>query len=319
MSELVKNKTKALSTNSYVEELSSYALYLISVKSTTRDTVRSYLKNVVNLLSHGQLDVNSFWWDDLKPKHFELIKEILRKDKRPTTINTYLAAMRGVATKSFQNERMDAKTYGLIKLVKRVKGNTLTSQQDAISIDIVHKVIDKALHKDKGLALRDAVLFSLLFGCGLRRHELSTLELSCWDKHAKEIVVTGKGDKVRRVPVPNRVSDVLQTWQDEIRGYDVGPLLCRFEKNDKALLTKSLSPSGIRYVVTTWCSEFEKEVGRKVSPHDFRRAYATYLLDEGADINIVSKLMGHADIKTTAIYDRRDEQAKKEAVDKYFD
>lgn len=104
------------------------------------------------------------------------------------------------------------------------------------------------------------VLFSLLFGCGLRRQEVSTLELKGWDKHAKEIVVLGKSDKTRRVPVPGRVCDILQTWVNEVRGEEPGPLLCRFEKGDKPLLEKPLSPSGIYHIISTWCSEFEKLV-----------------------------------------------------------
>jgi site-specific recombinase XerD len=80
------------------------------------------------------------------------------------------------------------------------------------------------------------------------------------------------------------------------------------------MLNKGITASGVHYIVKTWSSVFEKESGMKVAPHDFRRAYISFLLEQGADISVVADLAGHQDVKTTKIYDRRGEVAKKKAV-----
>ena len=109
------SKTREISNDCLGKDMNSAQLYLISIKLSSRQTMQSYLNKVAEMLSHNTDNIDSFAWDSLKPEHYELIKEILRnKSFKASTINTYLAAMRGVTTKSFQKDRTTARNYKLI-------------------------------------------------------------------------------------------------------------------------------------------------------------------------------------------------------------
>jgi integrase/recombinase XerD len=107
------------------------------------------------------------------------------------------------------------------------------------------------------------------------------------------------------------VEDALKDWIRLRRGFQAGPLFYRGEKGDQIRFER-ISPRGVYSVVMRLAKQAEVA---GIRPHDFRRTFISVLLDEGRDLAVVSKLVGHASVETTSRYDRRSERAGRKAVE----
>jgi site-specific recombinase XerD len=156
--------------------------------------------------------------------------------------------------------------------------------------------------------IRDAAIISLLYAGGLRRAELVGLDLADYDQAAGTLRVSGKGGKVRLVPVVNGAAAALADWLT-VRGDKAGALFLGTGNRQRG---RRLTTQAIYNLLTARAAA----AGIKpVSPHDMRRTFVGELLDRGADISTVQKLAGHASVTTTARYDRRGEQVKRKAAE----
>ncbi len=147
---------------------------------------------------------------------------------------------------------------------------------------------------DKREAVRLLALLELLYGSGLRATELVSLPLNAVPRDAPFITITGKGGQQRMVPVSTRARQALSRWL-ELRG-EGGKLL--FPGSGKSgHLTRIRLFQLLRALALRAGLDPEK-----VSPHVLRHAFATHLLEGGADLRVLQTLLGHADIATTQIY-----------------
>jgi integrase/recombinase XerD len=145
---------------------------------------------------------------------------------------------------------------------------------------------------DRPAAVRLLTLLELLYGSGLRATELVALPLAAVPRDAPLLTVTGKGSQQRMVPVSGRSRQALTRW------LAVRPDGGRF-----------LFPSRGKHLTRIRLFQLVKAIARragidpaKVSPHVLRHAFATHLLEGGADLRVLQTLLGHADIATTQIY-----------------
>lgn len=145
---------------------------------------------------------------------------------------------------------------------------------------------------DRPGALRLLALLELLYGSGLRATELVGLPLAAVPRDAPLLTVTGKGSQQRMVPVSDRARQALSRW-----------LAVRPDDG------KFLFPSRGKHLTRIRLFQLVKELAAragidpgKVSPHVLRHAFATHLLEGGADLRVLQTLLGHADIATTQIY-----------------
>ena len=136
------------------------------------------------------------------------------------------------------------------------------------------------------------------------------LDLDSVSDDQESIVVTGKGNVVRDVPLALGVRKALRAWL-EVRGMEAGPLLTPMSKTKPRvpLVVQRLSTGAVRNAVG-------QRFGLGVTPHDLRRTFTGNLLDTGADLSLVAKVLGHASTETTAGYDRRSFAARQAAVQK---
>lgn len=150
------------------------------------------------------------------------------------------------------------------------------------------------------LGLRDRAILELFYSAGIRLRELAGLKIEAVDLADKLVRVVGKGNKERLVPFgePARVALVAYLMRREEL---VSEQTADADRRHLFLARsgRPLSPSGIQGRVTRYLS---KATGRALSPHALRHAYATHLLDAGADLNAVKELLGHASLSTTQVY-----------------
>ena len=140
--------------------------------------------------------------------------------------------------------------------------------------------------------VRLLTLLELLYGSGLRATELVSLPLAAVPRDAPFLTVTGKGGAARMVPVSNRAKQALGKWLmlRESDGKFLFP--SRGKHLSRIRLFQLLKDLAVR-------AELAPE---KLSPHVLRHAFATHLLEGGADLRVLQTLLGHADIATTQIY-----------------
>ena len=159
-------------------------------------------------------------------------------------------------------------------------------------------------------ARRDTALVALLAGAGLRRFEASLADLADLDGAQETLIVRGKGGAIRDVPLSPGVRRAMRAWL-ELRGSTPGPLLnpVTRTKPRHAILQRRLS-------VTTIAQTIARRFGADVSPHDLRRTFTGDMLDSGADLSSVSKVLGHRNPATTAGYDRRGPSTRRALVER---
>jgi len=152
------------------------------------------------------------------------------------------------------------------------------------------------------LGLRDRAMFELIYACGLRVTELVSLKVFQVSLSEGVLRVMGKGSKERLVPFGAVAAEWLERYLARAR-----PALLGSQLNEALFVTARGSKSGeamTRVMFWTLVKKYASLAGiqRPLSPHTLRHAFATHLLNHGADLRAVQMLLGHADISTTTIY-----------------
>jgi integrase/recombinase XerD len=161
--------------------------------------------------------------------------------------------------------------------------------------------------------LRDRAMLELLYASGLRISELANARLENFDSEEKILRVTGKGNKMRLVPVGRKASNALAAYLSMER-----PKLIKRHSASEIFL----SARGAK-LTTTRIWQIVKRIGRRsgieknIYPHLLRHSFATHLLGNGADLRIIQEMLGHSDISTTQVYTHVDQQRLK-AVHRQF-
>jgi integrase/recombinase XerC len=150
---------------------------------------------------------------------------------------------------------------------------------------------------EAAVALRDRAVLELLYGSGLRVGEVSGLTLDRIDLDRERVLVHGKGDKEREVPLSEFASAALRAYLRNGRptmATEASPELL-FNRRKRPMTSRD-----IRGMVEKYARRVMS--GRRVTPHTFRHSFATHLLEGGADIRAVQELLGHASLATTQRY-----------------
>ncbi|MGH7003992.1 MAG: site-specific tyrosine recombinase XerD [Alphaproteobacteria bacterium] len=169
-----------------------------------------------------------------------------------------------------------------------------------LSEEEVSRLLDRARAKRGPEGLRLTALLETLYATGMRVSELVSLPLSAIARDPRYITVRGKGGKERLVPLSDPAREALAAYK-EVRGP-----FCR-NGAESPYLFPSRGGSGYltRHRFAQLLKQLAGEAGitpAKVSPHVLRHAFATHLLNRGADLRSVQQMLGHADIATTQIY-----------------
>jgi len=184
------------------------------------------------------------------------------------------------------------------------KGRSLPKTMQETTVDrlLAQAMEDRRLARDskaRSEASRMLALVELLYASGLRVSELVSLPVTAAQRDERWFVVRGKGNKERMAPLSDKARSALCRWLDE-RARMSGA-------QESPFLFPAASESGhlSRQVFARELKGLAARAGvpaAKVSPHVLRHAFASHLLQNGADLRVVQQLLGHADISTTQIY-----------------
>ncbi len=152
---------------------------------------------------------------------------------------------------------------------------------------------------EKAHGVRDRAMLEVLYACGLRVSELVGLTLNQVNLNHGVIRVMGKGNKERLIPFGEQASEWISKFVNEAR-----PDLLKTNQPCDALFITNRGTAMTRQAFWHLIKKHAKRVGitKHLSPHTLRHAFATHLLNHGADLRVVQMLLGHSDLSTTQIY-----------------
>ncbi|MDP9486909.1 MAG: site-specific integrase [Actinomycetota bacterium] len=285
-------------------------VYLASLSEGSRRAMRASLENIARLLSNGEVDAFGLAWPELRYGHTAFVRSRLSAAYAPATANKMLSALRGVLKECFRLGYMTAEDHARARDLAPVKGSSLPPGR-SLSHGEVRRLFEICSEDNKRRrGARDAALVAVLYGCGLRRGEAAALEISDYDPETAELRVRGgKGRRDRITYASEGAADALGAWI-AVRGDEEGPLFCPINKGDR-IVGRAMTDQAIYNILRRLGAEIKT---RSFSPHDMRRTFIGDLLDAGADLSAAQQLAGHANVQTTAKYDRRGERAKKKAA-----
>jgi integrase/recombinase XerC len=221
----------------------------------------------------------------------EWLANLYSADLKPATIRRKLACIRAFFRYLSREHRIPADPARLLRLPKMPK-----TLPEAPNAEVTNALVDGVLGRgaERPYPKRDLLLFELLYGCGLRISEAVGLDLTDIDRGERWLRVRGKGRKERQVPYGTKAAAALEAWLPERP----------FTREHEAIFVNHhggrLSDRGARYIVRFYAQALLRD--SSIHPHTLRHAYATHLLNDGADLRSIQELLGHARLSTTQKY-----------------
>ena len=238
-------------------------------------------KNKMTLLQASNADIQGF------------IAYRGKKGVKASSLARFISSLRRFYRYQLREGRIEEDPSALIdspKLVQSLPDTLSESQIDALL---------EAPDINDAIGLRDRTMLELLYATGLRVSELVSLEQSQLGLQQGVIRVIGKGNKERLVPMGDIAVDWLIQYKQEAR-----PDIMAGKGVSNSLFVTRRGSGMTRQAFWYLIKRYALEVGihQKISPHTLRHAFATHLLNHGADLRVVQLLLGHSNLSTTQIY-----------------
>lgn len=283
-----------------------YRRYIRLEKHLSENTVESYMHDLREF-SHFILR-----WFDVPPQKVEpsmierYMAHLYDAGRRRTSQARQLSGIKSFYNFLLLGDRIDTLPTEYVESPKI--GRTLPDVLSTHEIDSIIGTIDTSTPKGR----RDSAMLEVLYSCGLRVSELTSLRLGDLFFGEGYIRVTGKGDKQRLVPISTVARDKIQLYME-----------CRTtrRRSEDTLFLNNRGKALTRVMVFNIIKKAAMEAGidKQISPHTFRHSFATHLLEGGADIRQVQELLGHENILTTEIYTHLDRTHLQRTIEDKFD
>lgn len=273
------------------DALSEYKQYLIVEKGLSKNTIYSYLRDLIafsNFIGE-EYEINQI--ENINKEHIHLYLKELSKTNCTNSISRKLVSLRMLYIFLVKENIVKENLMSSFTLPKRDKKLPIVlSQEEMIEI------LDGIIVCD-AISSRNRCMVELLYATGMRISELLNLTLKDLNIKMGFIKVIGKGNKERMIPIGSYVGEILEQYINDYRAeFNI--------KNDSLLFFNKhgqrLSREEFYSILQTIVNS--TSITKKVSPHAFRHTFATHLLENGADLRSIQELLGHSDISTTTIY-----------------
>ncbi|MDA3952158.1 MAG: site-specific integrase [Bacteroidales bacterium] len=307
----------------FAQHLSSFlSEYLVAQRNVSKNTILSY-RDTFKLLLKYCSEVKNIRIENLNLEKLtdNLIIDFLNwlENHRKCSIST--RNQRLAAIHSFFRYAQCEEPDGIFHYQKvisiSIKKNRKTVIEHLITDAI--KIILQQPDSNTLKGRRNLTMLSLLYDTGARVQELVDLRpMDIIDDATPIITLTGKGNKIRRIPLMKNTAKLLQCYLAENN-------LNSGWKKQHPLFTNSqntkLTPRGVAYILEKYVNmarEVSTAIPKRVSPHMFRHSKAMHLLQAGVNLIYIRDFLGHVDLKTTEIYARIDTEMKRKAIENAY-
>lgn len=295
----------AENTKKWEEAGRRYRTYIRLEKRLAANTVESYMHD---FRQFAHFILRQY---DVAPQHVEpeMIQRYLEwlydRGREKTSQARALSGVRSFFAFLVLNDRIDASPAEFIQMPKF--GRHLPDVLTTGEIDRIIAAVGTSTPK----GLRDSAMLEVLYSCGLRVSELTSLRMQDLFFGEGYIRVVGKGDKQRLVPISATARDRIQRYLEVRRSDRAGEEIV-FLNNRGRKLTRVMVFTVLRQAVQ------QAGIDKRISPHTFRHSFATHLLEGGASIRQVQEMLGHESILTTEIYTHLDSDHLRRTVEEHL-
>lgn len=265
--------------------------FLLKEKRASDHTVKAYLNDCCDFLEFHELNPDKLA-DDIKELNYQAVRSwivhLVEQGSSNVTINRKLSTLRTFYKWLFKNKFIDLNPMSRIKGLKTKKRVPEFVKNKEIAIEKTDQIFS-----DSFVGKRDRLIIELLYQTGIRLSELINIKDS--DISSREVKVLGKRNKERLIPISPKLSILIKDFQLERSKQFPNSvnLLC----TDKGRI---LYPKFVYRKVNHYIGLISSI--KKRSPHVLRHTFATHLLNEGAGLEVLKEILGHANLSATQIY-----------------
>lgn len=267
--------------------ISSFLDFLYIKKGLSKNTVHSY-----------ENDINSFSKWSLKYLG-QPIKKLLKAD-----VNQYVSFLfkQGLKSSSVNRKISTIKSFYIYLIKKKiitfspVEDISMPKKETYLPVSMSEIEVEKLLNSPKlniHIERRDKAMIEMLYATGMRISELVNLKLTDIDNKRLVVKVLGKGQKERLIPYGEEAAEALNSYLNDRKKSNIKET---FLSNRGTKITRGAFWNRIKIYLN------RENLKTTISPHTLRHAFATHLLNRGADLRSVQILLGHSDLSTTQIY-----------------
>lgn len=279
------------------EVLMNFIDYLTSVRNYSDNTLISYKNDILefkDFITKKKMAPSLVKIiNPLPAKHYLVYMN--QQKFSPTTINRHLSSLRTFYDFLMKRKIINKNIFEDIESLHKPKRLPEVLKNKEI-MDMLNSI-----DKKTPMGLRNYIIVSILYGCGLRVSELCLLEIPNLDFSNETIIVHGKGDKDRIVIMYDELKEILLKYIS----FERLELLKKGNNIESRRLFinnhgNDLTVRGVRVILNSIIDKMGETY--KITPHMLRHSFATTLLDNGADLRSVQELLGHSNLSTTQIY-----------------
>jgi integrase/recombinase XerD len=272
------------------QALKLYLNHLSVERNLAKNSLESYARDLRSYVEHFEHNIVS---KSIQENDIQEFLNSKRSDHSEASITRLIASIRGFHKFLLQEEILDDNPAQYLSV-----GSKALRLPKTISSDQMNKIIDSLKGEDPKTT-RDKLIFEFLYGTGARISELVNTDLDDIDIDSNIIKIRfGKGSKQRIVPLGKSLKKAINDYLTRNRNS-----LVNSKKPSNALILNSkggrLTRQSIWEVVNRVSIQNKVE---DLTPHSLRHAFATHLLEGGADVRVVQELLGHSSVNTTQIY-----------------
>ncbi len=274
-----------------IDVITDFLTYLEKIKKLSKHTLISYKNDLLqfNLYLSDEVGLK----DITKANHQDVrgfIAKLMDEKNAAKTVNRKLSSIKALFKYLLQSQLITNNT------VLKVQGPK-TPKKLPVFVEVadMDKLLDELKFDNSYKGIQNCLILNILYQTGIRRSELTNLKNKDVDLFNSEIKVLGKRNKERIIPISIELKRNLETFLSVKQAQGLN--------NEFMFLTlkdKPLSPFQVYFIVKKYLSLVTTL--HKKSPHILRHTFATHLLNNGADINAVKELLGHANLSATQIY-----------------
>jgi len=276
-----------------VDSKQAYRDYLSKEKNYSPLTLRAYLDDVTAFEQFIKQDDDGATLEEVSYSQVRgWVVHLVEASVANKSVNRKMSSL-----KSFYKFLLKVKQISINPLQKHKSLKTEKKVQVPFSEGELMEVIDFNEYPDDFEGIRNRLIIELFYTTGMRRAELIGLKLFSYDDSNKTLKVLGKRNKERLLPVLDTTATLISKYLEKRKGLKN---ILDTEMLILSLAGKKVSESFVYRLINSYFSVVSTKV--KKSPHILRHTFATHLLNNGADLNSVKELLGHASLSSTQIY-----------------